>query len=259
MERLTRLGSAVIEHPLPEAGPGAGGTAVAGSSRAWLPCSLSSQGSASHSGRHLRCRQHRRGGRTVRMDSAHERGSKFDIKENVFRITYHTQLSVTEDGLFSRAPVRYQQDLWNPGVSCGGGGVGERQHFTLKVRKETGPNAPGLSSQQPLADGQLPPRSASWSRKGTSCWRAPPKPLPSQPGRGTFPKRVKTPTQHKSHRKAASTCQKKRQNQTGHRHKSRRDTHCEGPRAPAGLWLPGMIHSCVIQEQGLWGPSGDRE
>lgn len=35
------------------------------------------------------------------MDSAHERGSKFDIKENVFRITYHTQLSVTEDGLFS--------------------------------------------------------------------------------------------------------------------------------------------------------------
>lgn len=37
MERLTRLGSAVIEHPLPEAGPGAGGTTVAGSSRAWLP------------------------------------------------------------------------------------------------------------------------------------------------------------------------------------------------------------------------------
>lgn len=30
------------------------------------------------------------------MDSARECESKFDIKENVFRTTYHTQLSVTE-------------------------------------------------------------------------------------------------------------------------------------------------------------------
>ena len=85
-----------------------------------------------------------------------------------------------------------------------------------KVRKETGPNPPCISSQQPLADGQLPPGSASRSGKGISCWRAPPKPLPSRPGQGTgcaglpFPRRVKTPTQHKSHIKAASTCQNKK-------------------------------------------------
>lgn len=162
--------------------------------------------------------------------------------------------SLRRTGPFSQAPVRYQQDLRNPGVSCvGRGEAGRGQRFALKVRKETGPNAPCISSQQPLADGQLPPGSASRSHKGTSCWRAPPKPLPSRPGQCTgcaglpFPRRVKTPTQHKSHIKAASTCQKKKtepnwtQTQIKERH-----THCEGPRAPAGLWLPGMIHSCVI-------------
>lgn len=29
-----------------------------------------------------------------------------------------------------------------------------------------------------------------------------------------------------------------------------------GPQAPAGRWLPGRIHSCVIQEQGLSAPLG---
>lgn len=125
--------------------------------------------------------------------------------------------SLRRTGPFSQAPVRYQQDLWNPGVSCvGRGEAGRGQCFALKVRKETGPNPPCISSQQPLADGQLPPGSASRSGKGISCWRAPPKPLPSRPGQGTgcaglpFPRRVKTPTQHKSHIKAASTCQNKK-------------------------------------------------
>lgn len=31
-----------------------------------------------------------------------------------------------------------------------------------------------------------------------------------------------------------------------------------GLEAPAGLWLPGVIHSCVIQEQGHKGPLGNR-
>lgn len=31
-----------------------------------------------------------------------------------------------------------------------------------------------------------------------------------------------------------------------------------GLEAPAGLWLPGVIHSCVIQEQGHKAPLGNR-
>lgn len=60
--------------------------------------------------------------------------------------------------------------------------------------------------------------------------------------------------------KASSTYQIKKKKKTRtkrHKHKPRGHTRWrEGHGGPAGLWLPGVIHSCVIQEQGHKGPSG---
>lgn len=153
--------------------------------------------------------------------------------------------SLRRTGPLSQAPARYQQDLRNPGVSCvgqEGAGEGAARHSQGEEGDRT--KQPCIFSQHPLADGQFPPGSASRSLKGTSCWRAPPKLLPFQPDWGTpgaagplFPRRVKTPTQHKSHIKASSTCQIKKKtkpNWTRTQIKERR-TPCEGPRPRRSL------------------------
>lgn len=49
---------------------------------------------------------------------------------------------------------------------------------------------------------------------------------------------------------------KKDKNQTTQTQTKRTHEWREGLGGPAGLWLPGVIHSCVIQEQGHKGPSG---
>lgn len=140
---------------------------------------------------------------------------------------------------------------------------GRGQLFTPKVRKETGPNPP-LFSGHPLANRHLPPGQPH-------CPSAPGGPAqncsssqttPQLPGGhpcapASFPGELRHQPQHRSHLQASSTSQIKRQNQTRHKHKPRRDIpDVRGPEAPTGLWLPGMIHSYVIQEQGLEGPWG---
>ena len=190
-------------HLLPDAGPGAGGTPVArSSSRGGLPFSLTSWCSAS-----------RPGPPQVPKNTNEEGEGKSEWTLPV-NLGLNLQLQKTSSGLLitlsfrsrrrtgplSQAPVRYQQDLWNPGVSCvGQEGVGEGDAHHSQGEEGARTKQPCIFSQHPLADGQFPPGSASRSLKGTSCWRAPPKLLPFQPGWGTpagllFPRRVKTPT-----------------------------------------------------------------
>lgn len=151
---------------------------------------------------------------------------------------------------------------------CAGGGIA--LHSQGEEGDGTRPSC--ILSQHPLADRQAPPAwSASRSHTGTCHWRASPScgsaqitPHPARWGRPCasvlFPSRVKTPTTTQMSHRGLLHLPNKRRNQSGHTHKSWRDIHdVRGPAAPAGLWLPGVIHSCVIQERGLEGPWGERE
>lgn len=142
---------------------------------------------------------------------------------------------------------------------------GRGQLFTPKVRQETGPNPPLFSGHLWLTGTSLlvslthrPSAPGGPAQNCSSSQTTPQLPggHPCAPA-SSVPGELRHRPQHRSHLEASSTCQIKKTNQTRHKHKPRRDIpDVRGPEAPTGLWLPGMIHSYVIQEQGLEGPWG---
>lgn len=127
---------------------------------------------------------------------------------------------------------------------------GRKEHIPLKVREGDGPKSSSvLCAPLGQTGAFLPER-----------WFLRIPPPPRRPAsQGTPGGRPPVPTTQKSLRNPLS-CQIRNTNPNWTQTQSRRDTHnVQGPWAAADLWLPGVIHSCVLQEQRLSAPSGEWE